>query len=248
MKPGFLTLQRKFFDHWLWTEPRQFSRAEAWLDLLRSAAFADHSRIIRGSLVTVNRGEIVASLRYLGERWGWKKDKVNAFVRLLENATMIRRETRQQETVIILCNYDTYNIQTGVSSDSDPTQNQTENRQRTDSDPTKENKVNKGKKEIPPNPQGGFALEVSESQKQDPDQIAVGKLLGRRESTKWTSAEIKLLKAIKPIHPDDLAMMQRFYGAEIPKEADFRRTTVERLLKHWNGELDKARIYIATKP
>jgi len=101
---------------------------------------------------------------------------------------------------------------------------------------------------IPPNPQGGFSLEVSESKKPDQDQIAVGKLLGRRESTKWTSDEIKLLKAIKPIHPDDLAMMQRFYGAEIPKDTDYRRTTVERLLKHWNGELDKARIFTTTNP
>lgn len=163
MKPGFLTLQRKFFDHWLWTEPRQFSRAEAWLDLLRSAAFADHSRIIRGSLVTVNRGEIVASLRYLGERWGWKKDKVNTFVRLLESATMIRRETRQQETVLILCNYDTYNIQTGALSDSQQAQSQTANRQSPDNDPTKDNKGNKGKKEIPPNPQGVMNLDDSEN-------------------------------------------------------------------------------------
>lgn len=103
-----------------------------------------------------------------------------------------------------------------------------------------------GEGKAPPNPQGGFTLSHSESKKPDPDQLAVGKLLGRRESTKWTSEELKLLKAIKPIHPDDLELMQRFYSATIPKQDDFRRTSLERLLKHWNGELDKARIFNAT--
>lgn len=97
--------------------------------------------------------------------------------------------------------------------------------------------------ELPPNPQGGFDLEIEKAEKPDTERIAVGKLLGRRESTKWSAEELKLLKAIKPIHPDDLDLMQEFYSAEIPKAEDYRRTTIERLLKHWNGELDKARIH-----
>ena len=123
MSAGFVTLHRKFFDHWLWDEKREYSKAEAWLDLIKSAAFADHHRMIRGSLMLVRRGEIVASLRYLGARWGWKKDKVLTFVRLLESQTMTRRETRQQETIIIVCNYDSYNNQTDDSPDSNPDAN-----------------------------------------------------------------------------------------------------------------------------
>jgi hypothetical protein len=98
---------------------------------------------------------------------------------------------------------------------------------------------------IPPNPQGGLILEIEEVRKPDPEQIAVGKLLGRRESTKWSPEEIKLLKAIKPIHPDDMVLMAKFYGADIPSDKDYRRTSLQRLLKHWSGELDKARIFSA---
>jgi hypothetical protein len=101
--------------------------------------------------------------------------------------------------------------------------------------------------DIPPNPQGGLELEIEETKKPDFDQIAVGKLLGRREATKWSPEEIKLLKAIKPIHPEDMALMAKFYGAEIPAEKDYRRTSIPRLLKHWSGELDKARIFASSQ-
>jgi len=100
---------------------------------------------------------------------------------------------------------------------------------------------------IPPNPQGGLVLEVEESFKPDHQKIAVGQLLGRRESTQWNTEEIRLLKSLGIIHPDDMALMQDFYGADIPKDDDRRRTTIERLLKHWNGELDKARAYKQSK-
>jgi hypothetical protein len=100
---------------------------------------------------------------------------------------------------------------------------------------------------IPPNPQGGFDMNIQESPKPNPDRIAVGKLLGRRETTKWSAEEIKMIKAIQPIHPDDLTMMGEFYRAEIPKETDYRRTTIERLLKHWTGEMDKARAWKYSK-
>ena len=101
---------------------------------------------------------------------------------------------------------------------------------------------------VPPNPQGGFELEIQKSEKPDEQRIAVGKLLGRRESTKWSTDELKLLKAIGEIHADDLSLMQAFYDADIPKETDYRRTTVARLLKHWNGEIDKARAFKFSKP
>lgn len=112
---------------------------------------------------------------------------------------------------------------------------------------TKADTEAKKEKNIPPNPQGGFSLKVETIQKQDPTRIEVGKLLGRRESTKWSNEEIRLLKSITPILHDDMSMMKEFYGAFLPKESDYRRTTIERLLKNWNGELDKARAWKQSK-
>ena len=90
-------------------------------------------------------------------------------------------------------------------------------------------------------------IDVERSEKPDPDRITIGRFLGRRDSTKWSDEEIALLNDLKPIHPDDMALMAKFYGADIPSDKDHRRTTIERILKNWNGELDKARIFSASQ-
>lgn len=129
MKPGYIMLARRTFDHALWTENRSFSKFEAWLDLLQLAAYLPTKRIIRGQWVEIGRGEMVASLRYLAERWNWKKDKVASFLGLIENDQMIRRETRQSETIIIVCNYERYNRKDGCDPDTVPDTKPTATRQ-----------------------------------------------------------------------------------------------------------------------
>lgn len=268
MKSGYITLHRKFFDHWLWEEKREFSKAEAWIDLVKSAAFNDHSRIIRGTLITVGRGEIIASLRYLGERWGWKKDKVNSFVRLLESQTMIRRETRHGETVVILCNYDSYNNQTDDRPDSEgdgkPDTKPTVTRQPPDSDPTKENKGKKGNKEngTPLPPEGGDGggqprilpkdwrkLSATERKREKVNMnsrlmIRVGRFFGRPEEKLWSVAEALALQSLSP-PLDELQMMEAYYcDDQIEKDDDIRRRDLITLLNNWPGELDRARAFV----
>jgi hypothetical protein len=106
---GFLMLGRSVFRHALWREDRVFSRAEAWLDLLQSAAIAPGDRLIAGHVVGIPRGGIVASVRFLSDRWKWSNTTVCLFLDLLQGERMITREKRQGVTVISLCNYDKYN-------------------------------------------------------------------------------------------------------------------------------------------
>jgi hypothetical protein len=138
---GYLMLGRGFFSHWLWLESRSFSKADAFLDLLQIAAFTPTSRMIQGKLIRLDEGELVASLRYLAARWTWSKDKVSAFLILLETEDMISRESRQGETVIILCNYKDYNGKRDSNQDSKKTQSKTAARQRQDNDPDKEEEL-----------------------------------------------------------------------------------------------------------
>lgn len=132
MNNGYIMLQRRFFSHWLWEENRSFSKAEAFLDLLQLAAFAPTKRVISGSLIELDEGEIVASVRYLSARWTWGKDKVAVFMKLLESDGIIRRATRQRETVITLCNYKDYNGRQDGGPDVKPDRCQTVTRQRPD--------------------------------------------------------------------------------------------------------------------
>lgn len=129
---GYLMVYRTFFDHWLWNEQRSLSKAEAFLDLLQFAAYAPTKRIIREKLIRLERGDMVASVRFLAERWKWGKDKVRTFLVMLEEDHMIQRETRQGETVLTLCNYERYARAPDTDPTVDPTPNQTEARQRPD--------------------------------------------------------------------------------------------------------------------
>lgn len=109
---GYIRLSRKFFDNEYWRQDRTYSQAEAWLDLIQSARFeADPQMklLSNGRRITVKRGEIHSSLRYLSNRWKWSVGKVKRFMdyHTKKGETEHRRE--QGETIIKLCKYDSYN-------------------------------------------------------------------------------------------------------------------------------------------
>lgn len=106
---GYIKLYRKFFDTPLWTEPREYSRAEAWLDLLQAAEIEQRVIILDGRAVPLRRGELLTSKRRLEKRWGWSIGKVTRFMQLLQEQEMATVEVRGKYTVIALCNYDKYN-------------------------------------------------------------------------------------------------------------------------------------------
>jgi DNA-binding transcriptional MocR family regulator len=118
MKPplsNFIPINRRLFKHELWAEKRAYSRFEAWLDLITTARFdTTEGRMVIGStVVRWNRGQLVASLRYLAERWGWSKTKVDNFLKMLRAEEMIKTQTAEgtASTIINICNYDTYNTE-----------------------------------------------------------------------------------------------------------------------------------------
>lgn len=129
---NYLPVNRKFFEHPFWTKERVYSEAEAWLYLLKEARFevSEASIFIKGKIVRWGRGELPASLRYLGLKWSWDKNKVDRFLKLLMREGMIKSRTAcgTDQTIITLCNYDSYNgakenegQQTGRKRDTDGT-------------------------------------------------------------------------------------------------------------------------------
>lgn len=109
---GFLKLNRGFFEHSFWNEKRIFSAAEAWLYLLSVARFEDEEKQIRikGKQITIKKGQLIASVRYLKQAWNWGSNgKVQRFIKQLECERMIVTETEQRETVITIVKYEFYN-------------------------------------------------------------------------------------------------------------------------------------------
>ena len=139
MDQGYIKLHRKFFENTLWKEPREYSKAEAWLDLIQSARFESSQVILNGRVIEVQMSEVAASRRYLEKRWGWGSTKVNNFLDYLKKNQMITTKQTSGQTIITLCNYERYNGEQTTKQTSDkPATNQ-----RQTSDKPKEKKEKK---------------------------------------------------------------------------------------------------------
>ncbi len=149
---AFIKLDRKFFDNFLWKEDRTYSLAEAWIDLIQSARFevAPIKVMVKMKTITINRGELRASQRYLSNRWNWSVGRVNRFLKILENEQMIKRRREHSETIITLCKYDNYNNQmntNGTAIDTDTEQQRNTDGTLIDTNNKKEKKDKNLKKE-----------------------------------------------------------------------------------------------------
>lgn len=125
MDNGWILLHRRFFDHHFWREKRELSKAEAWVDLIQSARFkkGENSILHNGQIVKWKRGQLVASIRFLRERWGWKSNtKVSSFLVLLEKEDMIVYEKKTVIGRITICKYEDYQTTKDAYKDSDKTQ------------------------------------------------------------------------------------------------------------------------------
>lgn len=73
---GFLALPREFFASEAWRQPREFSRAEAELDLRRRVAYGRHV----SSGIPLDPGEILVSVTGLASDWDWSRSRVQRFL------------------------------------------------------------------------------------------------------------------------------------------------------------------------
>ncbi len=107
MDLGFIILQRKITENWLWlSEP--FSKSQAWVDLLLLANHSNGSFFIRGVKVEIKRGEVGKSEESLSQRWKWSRGKVRAFLKLLETEQQIKQHRSPIINTIQIINYDNY--------------------------------------------------------------------------------------------------------------------------------------------
>ncbi len=105
MVRGWFIIARSLLEHWIWLDKEPFCRRAAWIDLIALANHTDSKQMIRGKVIETKRGEVNRSIRWLAERWHWSRSKVERFLKLLEKEGMLSHETRQNETVLTICNY-----------------------------------------------------------------------------------------------------------------------------------------------
>jgi len=129
MHRGYLALWRKLSDHPFWKEEREFSKAEAWIDILWEVQHSEKPQevLLGMTCLICNYGESLKSLETWSKRWNWNKSRVRRFLKLLENMNQIRHTSEQKTTRITVLKYSQY----------DPRRNATETqlkRQRNDSE------------------------------------------------------------------------------------------------------------------
>lgn len=116
MAAGWIKISRDLPNHWLWQDAE---RLKWWLDLLFMAQWEDRQWLHDSHVFTLKRGQMVASIPSLVERWGRSKPTVIAFLKLLEKEQMIERKVLYRQTPILtICNYESYQALVDTQVDS----------------------------------------------------------------------------------------------------------------------------------
>lgn len=109
MEIGWIKLHRKLQDCWIWQE-KPFDKGRAWVDLLLSAMHHDKKLLIDNEIVIISRGSFMTSVVKLSERWGWSRNKVFRFLKLLEDEQMLTTERTPKGTLINIVKYEDYQV------------------------------------------------------------------------------------------------------------------------------------------
>lgn len=113
---GWIKISRKITKHWLWHDAE---RLKWWIDMLFMAAYEDTCIMCEGRKTMLKRGQFVASVSYLCNRWGRSKPVIIAYLQTLSREHMIQRQTLYRYTAIItICNYDKYQCTGDASIDT----------------------------------------------------------------------------------------------------------------------------------
>lgn len=119
MVQGWIRVYRKLEDNVLWKNNEPFDRRSAWIDLLLMANYKDNEILFDGKPFVVKCGQCLTSVRKLGVKWSWSKDRVLKFFRLLESIGMITKTSTNKRTLITIVNYEIYQGLLDTDKDTD---------------------------------------------------------------------------------------------------------------------------------
>jgi len=106
---GYVRLHRQIQDHWVWAHG---DTARGWMDLVMLAAWEPHTVTIKGQLYTLERGDLVAAVRFLASRWCWGLGKTASFLARLQADEMLVKKLNGSgngsPSVFHVVNYETY--------------------------------------------------------------------------------------------------------------------------------------------
>lgn len=145
---GYTKAYRKRFKHPLF-KSQKFCRGYAWDWLVSHAVYKDHEIEVKGKIVTINRGQLSYSIRYMAEAWNWDKAAVSRLLTRFKTEAMIETSTETGQIIITICNYEEYQGADILTETASETISETAPRQHRDSTETNKNKDKKEKEKRP---------------------------------------------------------------------------------------------------
>jgi hypothetical protein len=135
MYRGYLALWRKIEDHPFYKERREFSKLEAWIDILMQAQHdSEQTDVVLGmTVLKCNYGECLKSVMTWARRWRWSESKVRRFFKLLEKMNQITQKSEGKTTRITVINYYRYDPKRRAN-DAYPTDKRRANDEQTTTD------------------------------------------------------------------------------------------------------------------
>lgn len=138
---GWIKLHRQLQNSPLWLS-EQFTRGQAWIDLLLLANHEYGFFYLREHKIEVNRGEVGWSELKLSLRWKWSRTKTRKFLNDLEKEQQIKVATSHSTTIITIINYTKYQEKEQQDGQQENNRKTTERQQK---DTNKNEKKNKEK-------------------------------------------------------------------------------------------------------
>lgn len=132
---GSVRIARAVFDDPAFKD-EAFSEREAFIWLIMEASFKRREKRVGHSLVTLERGQLSHSLRFMAGAWKWSEPRVRRYLERLENRRMIECAADAGVTVVTVCKYDKYQSQAS-DDDADAPASSTQQRRNTDANENK---------------------------------------------------------------------------------------------------------------
>lgn len=95
-----------------------FSRRDAWIWLIEEASFKPRKVNVKNQIITLQRGQLIHSLRFMAKAWDWNDAKVRRFLKALQDEDMIRVDSAAGHTRITVTNYKQYQFDTVAATDA----------------------------------------------------------------------------------------------------------------------------------
>ena len=100
---GWIKISRDITKHWLWQDAE---KCHWWFDLLFMASYENRKELVGNKLISLEKGQLVASRSFLSQRWERNIKTIDVFLSLLVEGGLIKRETIRNISIITILNYD----------------------------------------------------------------------------------------------------------------------------------------------